>query len=33
VTCLAPIIVALYLIPRLPEARGRALDEISPPEV
>lgn len=33
VTCIAPIIVALFLIPRLPEARGRALDEVSPPEV
>jgi MFS transporter, putative metabolite:H+ symporter len=33
VTCLAPVLVALFLIPRLPEARGRALDEVSPPEV
>lgn len=33
ITCIAPIIVAVVLIPRLPEARGRALDEISPPEV
>lgn len=33
VTCVAPILVALFLIPRLPEARGRALDEVSPPEV
>jgi MFS family permease len=33
ITCIAPVIVAVLLIPRLPEARGRALDEISPPEV
>jgi MFS family permease len=33
VTCVAPIVVALFLVPRLPEARGRALDEVSPPEV
>jgi MFS family permease len=33
ITCIAPIIVAVVLIPRLPEARGRQLDEISPPEV
>ncbi len=33
ITCIAPIIVGIVLIPRLPEARGRALDEISPPEV
>jgi len=32
-TCVAPVIVALFLIPRLPEARGRALDDLSPPEV
>jgi MFS family permease len=33
VTCIVPVIVALLLIPRLPEGRGRALDELSPPEV
>lgn len=33
VTCIAPVIVALFLIPRLPEGGGRALDELSPPEV
>lgn len=33
ITCIAPIVVAVVLIPRLPEARGRALDELSPPEV
>ncbi|MGH2793052.1 MAG: MFS transporter [Actinomycetota bacterium] len=33
ITCIAPIIVAVVLIPRLPEARGKRLDEISPPEV
>jgi len=32
-TCIAPVVVALFLIPRLPEARGRALDDLSPPEV
>jgi MFS family permease len=32
-TCIAPIVVALFLIPRLPEGRGRPLDELSPPEV
>jgi MFS family permease len=33
VTCVVPIVVALFLIPRLPEGRGRALDDLSPPEV
>jgi DHA1 family bicyclomycin/chloramphenicol resistance-like MFS transporter len=33
VTCVAPVIVALFLVPRLPEGGGRALDELSPPEV
>ena len=33
VTCIVPVIVALFLIPRVPEGRGRALDELSPPEV
>jgi MFS family permease len=33
ITCIAPVIVALVLIPRLPEARGQRLDDISPPEV
>ncbi len=33
VTCVVPVIVSLFLIPRLPEGRGRALDELSPPEV
>ena len=33
VTCIAPVIVALFLIPRLPEGGGVALDELSPPEV
>jgi MFS family permease len=33
VTTAAPILVALALVPRLPEGRGRALDELSPPEV
>jgi MFS family permease len=32
-TCVVPLIVSLFLIPRLPEGRGRALDELSPPEV
>lgn len=32
-TCAMPVAVALLLIPRLPEARGRALDDVSPPEV
>ena len=32
-TAIAPIAVALFLIPRLPEGRGRALDDLSPPEV
>ena len=33
ITCIAPVVVAIVLIPRLPEARGRSLDEVSPPEV
>jgi hypothetical protein len=33
VTCIAPVVVAVLLIPRLPEGGGRALDELSPPEV
>jgi len=33
VTCVVPLVVALFLIPRLPEGRGRVLDELSPPEV
>lgn len=33
VTAAGPIVVALLLIPRLPEARGMKLDEVSPPEV
>jgi len=33
VTCVVPLVVAIFLIPRLPEGRGRALDELSPPEV
>ena len=32
-TAIAPVIAAVALFPRLPEARGRELDEISPPEV
>jgi MFS family permease len=32
-TCIVPIAVSIFLIPRLPEGRGRALDELSPPEV
>ena len=32
-TTVAPVLVALLLLPRLPEARGRLLDEVSPPEV
>jgi MFS family permease len=33
VTCVVPLFVSLFLIPRLPEGRGRALDDLSPPEV
>ncbi len=33
VTAVAPVIVALFLIRRLPEARGRLLDDVSPSEV
>jgi len=33
VTCVVPVVVAVFVIPRLPEGRGRALDELSPPEV
>jgi MFS family permease len=33
VTCVAPGIVALVLINRLPEAKGKLLDDVSPPEV
>ena len=33
VTCVVPLIVAAFVIPRLPEGRGRALDDLSPPEV
>lgn len=33
VTVVVPIVVAIFLIPRLPEGRGRDLDELSPPEV
>ena len=33
VTCVVPLIVAAFVIPKLPEGRGRALDELSPPEV
>ncbi|HVL81670.1 MAG TPA: MFS transporter [Actinomycetota bacterium] len=32
-TAAAPLLAAVALFPRLPEARGRELDEISPPEV
>ncbi|HVE90751.1 MAG TPA: MFS transporter [Actinomycetota bacterium] len=32
-TAVAPLLVGLFLIPHLPEAKGKALDEISPPEV
>lgn len=32
-TAIAPLFVALLLVPLLPEARGRLLDEVSPPEV
>jgi MFS family permease len=32
-TAVGPLVAALLLIRLLPEARGRALDEISPPEV
>jgi MFS family permease len=30
---IAPIVAALFLLPRLPESRGRALDDVSPSEV
>jgi len=33
ITAVGPLVAALLLIRLLPEARGRALDEISPPEV
>ncbi len=33
VTAMAPLVAAVLLLPRLPEARGRKLDEVSPPEV
>ncbi len=33
VTAVAPLLVAIFLIHRLPEARGRLLDDVSPPEV
>lgn len=33
ITCFAPLIVAIWFVPRLPEARGKLLDEVSPPEV
>ncbi|MEX2393212.1 MAG: MFS transporter, partial [Actinomycetota bacterium] len=33
VTAIAPVIVALFLIRRLPEAKGQNLDEVSPSEV
>lgn len=33
VTCIGPVLVALFLIRRLPEARGIELDRISPPRV
>jgi MFS family permease len=33
VTCVVPLAVSLFLIRRLPEGRGRALDDLSPPEV
>jgi MFS family permease len=33
VTCVVPVVVSIFLIPKLPEGRGRALDELSPPEV
>lgn len=33
VTAAAPLLVALFLVHRLPEARGRLLDEVSPSEV
>lgn len=33
ITTVAPLLVALFLVPRLPEARGTLLDELSPPEV
>lgn len=33
VTCAAPFLVALFFVPRLPEARGKLLDDVSPSEV
>jgi MFS family permease len=33
VTAIAPVIVALFLIRRLPEAKGQILDDVSPSEV
>jgi MFS family permease len=33
VTAIAPVIVALFLIRRLPEAKGQMLDDVSPSEV
>jgi MFS family permease len=33
VTAIAPVIVAVFLIPRLPEAKGQLLDDVSPSEV
>jgi MFS family permease len=33
VTCVAPVLVGIFLIYRLPEARGQLLDDVSPPEV
>jgi MFS family permease len=30
---IAPIVAALFLLPRLPESQGRALDDVSPSEV
>lgn len=32
-TAIGPLIVGLFLVRRLPEARGKQLDEVSPPEV
>lgn len=33
VTAAAPLVVGLFLVPHLPEARGMLLDDVSPPEV
>jgi MFS family permease len=30
---IAPILAAIFLLPRLPESQGRELDEVSPSEV